>query len=132
MTSISDHPAHFLLFPLSQTNRDKKKEIYKRTFKHFKADNFLNDVQNVDLDQAIKIEKKLVDKSFDKFFDIFELLLDTHATLKRLPNAELKFLSKPWITNAIKTSIRNKDRLYKRILRTKNLQQKEILYDKFK
>ena len=132
MTSISDHPAHFLLFPLSQTNRDKKKEIYKRTFKHFKAENFLNDVQNIDSDQALKIEKKLVDKSFDKFFDIFELLLDTHATLKRLPNAELKFLSKPWITNAIKTSIRNKDRLYKRILRTKNLQQKEILYDKFK
>ena len=128
MTSISDHLAQFFLFPLSQTTRDKKKEIYKRTFKHFNAENFLNDVQNFDWDQALKIDKKLVDKSFDKFFNILELLLDTHAPLKRLSNAELKFLTKPWITNATKTSIRNKDRLYKKILRAKNLQQKEILY----
>ena len=45
---------------------------------------------------------------------------------------ELKFLSKPWITNAIQTSVRKNGHLYKRILRTKNLQQKEILQDKFK
>ena len=44
LTSISDHLAQFLIFPLNQTNRDKKKEIYERTFKHFKAENFLNDV----------------------------------------------------------------------------------------
>ena len=43
---------------------------------------------------------------------------------------ELKF-SKPLITNAIKTSIRNKDCLYKTLLRTKNVQQKEILHEKF-
>ena len=132
LTSISDHLAQFLLFPLSHTNRDKKKEICKRTFKHFKAENFLNDVQNIDWDQALKTDKKLVDKSFDKFFKTFELLLETHVPLKRLSNAEVKFSSKPWTTNAIKTSIRNKDRFCKRILRTKNLQQKETLYDKFK
>ena len=123
-TSISDHLAQFLLFPLSQTKHDKKNEIYKHTFKHFKAENFLNDVQNIDWDQALKIHK-LVDKSFDNFFIIIiKLLLDTHALLKRLSNVELKFLSKPWITNARKTPMRNKDHLYKRILRTKNLQQK--------
>ena len=128
LTSISDHLAKFLLSPLSQINHGKKKEIYKRTFKLFKAENFLNDVENVDWDQALKIDEKVVDKSFDKFFNIFELLLDTHAPLKRPSNAELKFLSKPWITNAVKTSIRNKDHLYKVILRTNNLQQQEILH----
>ena len=34
--------------------------------------------------------------------------------------------------NAIKNLIRIQDRLYKRILRTKNLQQKEIRFDKHK
>ena len=63
----------------------------------------------------------LVDESFDKFFNE-----------KRLSNTELEFSSKPWITNAIKTTIRSKDHLYKGILKTKNFQQKEILYDKFK
>ena len=48
LTSTSDHLAQFLLFPLSQTNRNKKKEIYKHFIKYFKADNFLNDVQNID------------------------------------------------------------------------------------
>ena len=110
----------------------RKKKYINVLLKTFEAENFLNDVQNIDWDQALTTDKKLVNKSFDKFFNIFELLLDTHAPLKRLSNVELKYLSKPWITNAIKTSIRNKDWLYKRILRTKNLQQKEILYDKFK
>ena len=114
LTFISDNLAQFLLFLLSPTNGDKKKEIYKRTFKHFKVKNFLNDVQNIDWDQELKIDK-LVDKSFDKFCNIFELILDTHAPLKRLFNAELKFSSIPWKTNAIKTSLRNKDRLYKTI-----------------
>ena len=68
LTSTSDHLAQFLLFPLSQTNRNKKKEIYKHFFKHFKAEKFFNDVQNIDWDQALKIDRKLVDKSFENFF----------------------------------------------------------------
>ena len=39
---------------------------------------------------------------------------------------------KPWITNDTKASIRIKDRLYKRILKTKKLQQTEIRYGEFK
>ena len=109
LPSISDHLAQLLLFPTSRHNSDKKKEIYKRSFKHFEAENVQNDVQNIDWDRALKIDKKLEKIFFGKFFNIFELLLDTHALLKRVLIAELK-----------KTSIRTKGHLYKRILRTKN------------
>ena len=67
LTSISDYVARFLLFPLSQTNRNKKKEIYKPSFKHFEAENFLNDVKNIDWDQALKNGKKLVDNPLANF-----------------------------------------------------------------
>ena len=61
LTSSSDHLAQFRLFPLSQPNCDKKKEIYKHNFKHFKAEHFLNDVK------ALEIDKELVTKSSDNF-----------------------------------------------------------------
>ena len=73
----------------------RKKKYINVLLKTFEAENFLNDVQNIDWDQALTTDKKLVNKSFDKFFNIFELLLDTHAPLKRLSNVELKYLSKP-------------------------------------
>ena len=83
MTSITGRLSQFCLFPLTQTNRDKKKEIYKHSCKHFKAENFLND-QNIDWNQVLNIEKKLIDKSFDKFLNIFQLLSDTYTSKKTL------------------------------------------------
>ena len=73
-----------------------------------------------------------MNNSLDNFLNIFELRLDTDAPLKRISNTALTFLSKIWMINAIKNLITIQDRLYKRILRTKNLQQKEIRFDKHK
>ena len=59
------------------------------------------------------------------FPDISETLLDTYAPLKRL-------LSKPWIAHGIMTSIKNKDKIYKKLLKSRHPQQKERLCNEFK
>ena len=106
--------AHFPLFPTSRPNCDKKKQIYKRNFEQ--VDHFLNNIQNIDWDQELKIDKNTVDNSFEKLLNIFELFLDTHAPLQRLSNAELKFILKARYKNlnGIKTSIKTKDYLCER------------------
>ena len=77
-------------------------------------------------------KKKTYKKSFKLFFHIFENLLDTYAPLKRFSNSDLELLSKPWITHGIMTSINIKDKIYKKLLKSKNSEQKERLYNEFK
>ena len=60
-----------------------------------------------------KIEKNQTNQSFDRFFNMYETLLDTHAPLKKLTNTEVKLHLKSWLTNGIMTFISKKDKLYK-------------------
>ena len=55
----------------------------KSNFKHLKAEHFLNDVQNIDGDQRLKIDKKLVDKSFDRFFQYIRTPFTHTCTSKK-------------------------------------------------
>ena len=66
------------------------------------------------------------------FFSIFETLLDAYVPLKKLSISEVKLLPKPWITHGTMTSIKNKDKIYKKLLKSKSSQQKGRLYNKFK
>ena len=45
---------------------------------------------------------------------------DQHAPLRKLTWKEIKSLSKPWVTPGIQTSIRLKEKFYKRFLETRN------------
>ena len=47
-------------------------------------------------------------------------IVDKHIPLKRLSKRDLKFQRKPWITSAIKVSIRVKKSLFKKNLTTKS------------
>ena len=83
VTNISDHLAQFLSFPLKQTPHKKKNEIYKRNYKNFNVCQFVSDLRNIDWHEALKIKREETNASFIKFFDIFELLSDSHAPLKK-------------------------------------------------
>ena len=58
-------------------------------------------------------------------------MIETHVPLKNLSKKQLKRVSKPWITEAIKRSISNKDNLLKRCLRTKG-DLRSVLYSQYK
>ena len=46
---------------------------------------------------------------------------DQLAPLCKLAQKEIKSLSKPWVTPGIQTSIRLKEKFYKRFLETRNI-----------
>ena len=47
-------------------------------------------------------------------------VIDTHIPIKQLSRQELKSRSKPWITSGIRTSIRIKNGLFTKFLKTKS------------
>ena len=48
ITSISDHLAQFLLFPIQKTKGSKKKEIYKRKLKSLNGNQLIEDLKSID------------------------------------------------------------------------------------
>jgi hypothetical protein len=107
--AISDHYMILVVRRINirpkQNNRHKKLEI--RNFKYFNAENFLMDLSNQ--------EWELLDNNFcvDRMWEIWKIIflsvLDKHAPIrekrvKNIPNI-------PWLTNAIKKQIRERDRL---------------------
>ena len=61
----------------------------------------MSDLRNINWQEALEINRKETNAPVIKFFDIFELLLDSHAPLKKLSCSEAKFYLKPCITPGI-------------------------------
>ena len=57
---------------------------------------------------------------FDCFYSKISQIVNKHIPIKQLSRRELKFKSKPWITSAIKRSIKVKNNFYKKFLKTKS------------
>ena len=71
--------------------------------------------------------KQDVDLSYKKFLDKITKLLDIHAPVKKLSHKEKKSLSKSWLTKGILQSIKQKNVLYRKFIRTKDLTKRELL-----
>ena len=67
VTSISDHLAQFLFLPIDQLKTNNNKNIYQRNFKSFNQQIFLEDIQNLNWNNVLDLEKKDVNNSFDNF-----------------------------------------------------------------
>ena len=61
---------------------------------------FNKELESINWKRALNFSAKEVNYKFEKFFDI-ESLLNIHAPLRKLTNAEIKFQRKPWITLGI-------------------------------
>ena len=131
LTSISDHLAQFLLFPI-KAHKTQKEEIYQRNFKHFNEEEFLRELNNLDWDRVLELNANNTNRSFNKFLETIEKLLDAYAPITKLSKAEVKLRSKPWLTKGILTSIKKKNKIHKKYTRAKSEQNKTRLYSEFK
>ena len=131
-TSISDHMTQFLTIPKKTKERHKTfSKVTKRCYKHFNSDLFKQDIENIDWSSHIKDDDD-VNNSIAFFLKTFEKILDVHAPYKLLTRNELKLKTKPWITKGILKSISIKNNLYKRYIKSKNSENKDLLFTKFK
>ena len=98
------------------------KEVFQRNFKNFKEQNFLTDLKKVDWDTVFSDCQQDIDLLYKKFLDKITKPLDIHAPVKKLSHKEKKSLSKhlPWLTKGILQSIKQKNVVYRKFIRTKD------------
>ena len=72
------------------------------------------------LNGKICFKENDINQIFDSFYSAINTTIDKHAPLKKLSKKEAKFQSKPWISQGIRKSIKTKNKLFNRYLRSKS------------
>ncbi|XP_065662580.1 uncharacterized protein LOC136085218 [Hydra vulgaris] len=101
--SISDHMAQFVCIPNNPPIK-KKVKMFKRSFKKFDSDSFIQEISDINWELLIK-EDDNINESINFFLKTFEKILDRYASYKELTKKQIKLQSKPWITSGIKEII---------------------------
>ena len=68
----------------------------------------------------------------NEYLSKIDSLLNTHAPFKKLNKKELKFLTKPWITQGLQNSIKKKHNIYSKCVKCKNKIMKEFHHNNYK
>ena len=68
----------------------------------------------------------------NQYLSKIDSLLEIHAHLKSLTKKELKFLTKPWITQGLQNSVKKKNNIYSKFLKCKNQKHKEFYHSNYK
>ena len=84
----------------------------------FNQEDFLLDFLSINFDDILRKNSDL-NASFNLCLDQIDTLIDHHLPLRKMTKREIKTNSKPWITPDICNSIKRRDALYRKYLRSK-------------
>ena len=115
---LTDHLPIFLVVSKFSSLPENIK-IFRRDYSNFDEQALINDIQSIEWVLLFSCNS---DPScmFDTFYSKISEFIDIHIPLKQLSKKESKLKTKPWITSAIRTSIKIKNKLYKKFLKTKS------------
>ena len=98
----------------------KKKEInYKRNFKNFKIDEFIEELYKIDLSN-IADSNTNINESFNCFFETIEGLLNIMAPIKKQTKNERRLEKRTWITKGLLKSMQIRDSPFENLSTEKN------------
>ena len=128
--SISDHLAQFLIIPIDFSRKSENINSFKRDTKNFDKENFILDMFGINWIKLIQIEKNDPNLSFKSFENKIMEIVDIYMPLKKLTEGEIKLRSKPWITKGIRISIKQRDKIYRKMIKFKSDAKKcNIIYN---
>ena len=116
---ISDHMPNFIILEDFFDNKASNQKIRVRDMKKFDKSKFLEDLQKLEIMKPLN-ECESADSSYELFHNEFMKIIDKHAPYKTLSKKEIKMRKKPWLTYGIHKSIKAKNRLYGKYLKTKD------------
>ena len=94
-------------------------ESYRRDFSSFNESNFLHDIQAADwIGDSANID---VNSRFDTFYSVLSNLVYKHIPSIKMSKRQVKFSLKPWISSGITKSLKIKNNLYKKFIKTKSV-----------
>ena len=116
---LSDHLGTFISVPTKKLNIIYKEPMLIRDMSKFDTKFFLEDLSAA-LDMLYFNEKVCVNENFEKFVSVFTETINNHAPMRRASRKEKKIKSKPWLSSSLLKSIRKKNQLFQKYLKTKN------------
>ena len=118
---LSDHLGTFIAIPTKKLDRPNVGDghLIIRDMSKFNADDFLEDL-NAALEMVNFNERSSVKKTFENFPAVFTETANEHAPMKRASRTEKRIRSKLWLLASLLKSIRKKNQLFKRYLKTKD------------
>ena len=131
--AISDHLPSFFYVPKDNQNHlPKKHNTYTRSTKNFNRENFISEFKDIHWNTILRPDENNTNLSMERFMTRFGELLDKHMPLRKMTNKEYKRRFKPWISDQILTKINTKNKLYQRMMRSKNPEAKSRLNAEYK
>ena len=115
---ISDHFPQFSIFQNFNCTEKPKTPKFGRSFRNFNENEFLLVLNRIDWDKIFG-NITCPDQLMDRFLKTLNEVLDIMAPVKKLSKKEASLKMKPWITKGIITSIKVRDKLYKKYMITK-------------
>ena len=134
VTTLSDHHAQSLLMGFQNKQMDNEKIQIIRDFSKIENNkNLINThLEGIDWATELQVNSNNADLSSELFLKKIEQLINFWAPFQRVPNKKKKLQNKPWITKGLLKSIETKNRLNRKIYRTKDPLKREELVNKVK
>ena len=112
LTDLSDHFPICALFTNTRYNDMRGHKIKFRDYRKYQKDEYNNDLANLPWNEIYSCTD--VNVGYAKFLKLLENACDMHAPFVERSTRQGK--SKPWITRSLKKSIKQKHKLYSRVL----------------
>ena len=90
----------------------QKFKRYCRDYRRFDSELHLQDIEAIDWN-SIYIESNDLNEIAAKSISTLQLIVHGHAPRKQISQSKQKQFSKPWITNGVLKSIKNKQSIYR-------------------
>jgi hypothetical protein len=125
---LTDHLPNFLVINKFSA-LPKNFKLSRRDYSKYNEALLLEEIQSTDRNMETFNDSNPTEvglEVFDIFHSKLSSIVDKHIPLRHLSKKELKHFDKPWITSAIRISIKNN--YYKKYIKTRSL----YFYNKFK
>ena len=114
---------HYMIYAIRKVNawriRSKKPKILEtRSLRNYDKMKFINDLKEVNWEVALSPFSESPNLMVDKFHEIFDGLLNTHASIRR---KKVRNQPAPWITPEIKRLMEERDRAKKNSIKNPKL-----------
>ena len=132
-STFSDHLPQFIFYQMFFSKVPvAKSNIQRPDWKKFESSKCISDFNQINWEQILCNENNDVNFSMNEYLSKIDSLLDTHVPIKKLSQKELKFPTKPWITQGLQNYIKKKNNLYSKFVKCKNKILKEFHHNSYK
>ena len=114
ITDLSDHFPVCAVFDNLYISKGNAPKIKIRNYRRYKLEEFQSDLANTPWNSVY--ESNEVNNAYSHFISLFNDICDKHAPL--VENTKGRHTHKPWVTKAIKKSIKVKHRMYSKLVKS--------------